>query len=765
VGVFLAGAWAYLRYTEPTYKCDATVQIDPGANISFLQKRNESSGFLPIESLLEAYLELFSSHDLIERVVDSLKLEWEIYSVGRVGRSLVFPTPFWISSGSPAQDSLLWRGAPVEVHIGPDKICEVWIGEQKAAQGVLGQWMKWGHNGSLRVIPTDSLVPLMGVYQVYRLPRRSVVVSWQNRVGVIPKRGFTVLQVSVTDKSSARATRFLAKLLELSREHERLLRQTQYEKALRYVDTLLGFVQGELSAVQDTLYAIEKKSEAPFISARKQRVLELFSALSQPGEDIYFTQLKQIELVGQAITDTLSKQPGANLPFLPIMDEVGETVRAQLFRINEAIERRGRLLRLYQSESPVILTHNQLILQQVTQLLQTIREVIREKRYIQRQSATYLLQGKEQVYRDIFSERQFSFLQEDLTLRREIYKSLLEKKIQLSIDKETVISAIRVTQPPLTPLVPLYPNPLQIYIIVISLGIFVGVGGVVLKYVIDQRVSYRIDVEQISPVPVIGELPYDRQKSEGIFSLTSLQLEILRTIRGALGFVWEGNGPRVVVVTSTVSGEGKTFVARGLAYVYALAGYRVLLIDADLRRATLSHSVGARERGLSLVLAHLMETSTVWEDILIPMEQEGLFLLPAGPIAPNPPELLENPTLDEIIQELGKRFDYIIIDTAPVGLIPDTLSILRRIPQAVTLYVFRAEYSRIPFLSHMQDIIQKHHLQKVYLLFNGTRLSKPRYGYGYGYGYYGEGYGRSYYYTRSGSSTKLWDKVREWLPV
>jgi capsular exopolysaccharide synthesis family protein len=305
------------------------------------------------------------------------------------------------------------------------------------------------------------------------------------------------------------------------------------------------------------------------------------------------------------------------------------------------------------------------------------------------------------------------------------------------------------------------------------LGIVIGVGGVFLREVLTQQVSYRRDIEQISPVPVIAEIPANRRKEQhyklSAGYLSNLQIEVLRSLRSSLEFLWEKEGPRVIVVTSTVSGEGKTYISSAIAYVHALAGRRVLLIDADLRRASLTQRQGLMQApGLSTWLAstyHKAEENGHEQPLWVNFLLENLFLLPSGPIPPNPAELLASHRLREFILKSQKDFDYFVIDTSPIGLVPDALSILSQLPEAISLYVFRADYSRITFLNHLEDIVKQHRLQKIYLLFNGTKTHRPHYGYGYGYGYYGEGYGASRYYYSDRRTTSWGERVRKWIPL
>lgn len=758
----LLSAWAYLRYAEQTYSSEAIIQIDFSTSPSLLSKSSSlSSATLMSPEALDLYLELFSTHDLVEKLVEDLHLDWEVYTVGRVGNTLVFPTPFIVETRGRGLDTLLWRGIPaLRVRIEADGQYELGVADSVWVRGQVEGWMPF-RTGELRVHRLiDAPIP-PAQYEVRKLPKAAVVYAWQSRISVLPKRGVAVFHCSVVDRSPVRARRFLQTLLEYSRQYERQMRQAGYENALRYIDTLLFVMQDQIRLVQDTLSMAERKAELPFAEARRGQVMQSFSEVYQKGRDslLFVDNIRQKTRV---LLEALQGNPGARLSPIFFAGDIPASLQGSLNQINTLIEKRASLLRIYHPNAPPVAYLNVQLIQNIESFLEVLQEVQESDRYLYAQSARALAREKEHIYKDLFQERQISLLQEDLSLRKDIYKSLLERRIALAIDKEAIVSAIRITQPPTLVLRPISPNPFQIYLIALVVGLLLGLGGPLLRYALTQTISYRADIEDLAPVPVLGELPFAHAKKQRI--LSGLQLEVLRSLRGTLGFLWEPDKPRIIVITSTVSGEGKTFIAQSLADVYALAGYRVLLVDADLRRASLSQQAGLREQGLSLFLRQASFTAEQVEELIVPFLREGLYLLPAGPPAPNFPELLEGPTFRELIQYLSRNYDYIVIDSAPLGLVPDTLSILHQVSEAITLYLFRADYSRVVFLRHLAELIQQHRLQRIYLLFNGTKLNRPRYGYGYGYGYYGE-YGRNAYYYRTGRPPSVWERVREWLPV
>lgn len=754
------GAWAYLRYTVATYSSDAVVQIDFSASIIGAQRSHEAG--MDILNLSEAYLELFTSYELVHETVNRLGVNWEIYSVGRVGQSLVFPAPFKVEIDSVNSSDIFWSKSPIRVIVGKDSSYSIGVQDTLWGEGKFNCWQTV-RGTRFKIVLHENLLPSEGtIYQVSYLPPHVSTSYWQSRLSVVPKRGISVLQIIVTDRSALRAQQFLSTLLETSREYERYIKQARFRSALAQIDTFLQVIHKEAGIAQDTLLRFEQKNDVLFLPYRKQDALTAYERLRERRYSTQQEELKQFLGRVRSLLDTLRGLPEVPTGMLFVSPTVSQLVNEPVQTINSLIEKRNQLLSTYQPSSPWVQTIHRKLEASIQELSSFLDNLLRSDKVLMALLTEDFQQGKEVVYRSQTLERHASLLETDLSLKQSIYKLLLERKIQLSIDKEAVISSIRITQPPRLPGAPISPNPIQVYAVAIGLGLILGVGGILMKEIVNQKVSYRVDIEEISPVPVLGEIPYD-SSVKGLMSFSPLQLEILRSLRGALGFLWEENAPRIIVVTSTVSGEGKTFVAQGIAHVHALAGYRTLLVDADLRRASLSRQFGASEYGLSILLSRQRTNGHSQPNPLINVGQGNLFVLPSGPVAPNPPELLESSAFSELLLEYAKQFDYIILDTAPMGLVPDTLAILRHLPYAITLYIFRADYSRIPFLNHLEEVVRLHHLKKTYLLFNGTKLSRPRYGYGYGYGYYGRSYGeRRYYYT---SPTSWWKRVREWLPL
>jgi tyrosine-protein kinase Etk/Wzc len=218
--------------------------------------------------------------------------------------------------------------------------------------------------------------------------------------------------------------------------------------------------------------------------------------------------------------------------------------------------------------------------------------------------------------------------------------------------------------------------------------------------------------------------------------------EAFRTIRTNLNFIDGSEGPKIVSVTSTISGEGKTFVAINVAGVLAFTGKKVVIIDLDMRKPKIHKGFGVNNQiGMSTILTGMSEVDECFNDSTM----DNLKFITAGPTPPNPSELILGAKLDEVLEYLKTRFDYIVIDNAPVGLVTDGIATIQRAHYPI--YVFRAGYSRKMFAQILDRLKNESSVKNLAVVLNDVDISRKIYSYNYGYGYgYGYGgYGGGYY--------------------
>lgn len=259
------------------------------------------------------------------------------------------------------------------------------------------------------------------------------------------------------------------------------------------------------------------------------------------------------------------------------------------------------------------------------------------------------------------------------------------------------------------------------------LGLLLPIGYITVKNKLRNKFATKSEVEALTDVPVLGEVCLSHRKESVVVRDSSSIAELFRLIRTNLGFVM-GSANKVVLVTSTKSGEGKSFVSVNLAASFALLGKKVLLVGMDIRKPQLANYLGiSHQPGLTQYLSS--EQYKISDIIQKSVEVESLDVVVAGPVPPNPAELLAEGKVDAFFASMREIYDYIIIDSAPVGMVSDTF-VLDRVADA-TVYVCRADYTTLQDIDFVSNLYDEKRLKKLSLIVNGTSVKK---GYGYGYG-------------------------------
>jgi capsular exopolysaccharide synthesis family protein len=259
---------------------------------------------------------------------------------------------------------------------------------------------------------------------------------------------------------------------------------------------------------------------------------------------------------------------------------------------------------------------------------------------------------------------------------------------------------------------------------VVIIFFFIGV-----LYIINNKIISLNELEHVSTVPVLGSVPLSRQMNGGLHILDhpkSMVSEAIRTLRTNLDFFNVTSKNKVIAVSSTVSGEGKSFIAMNLGGIIALSKKKVLLIDLDMRKAktSIANDIDST-KGMSTVLIRRNN----WSECVVKTPVENMDYISSGPHPPNPSELLTNGEFSELIQELRQHYDCIILDTPPVGLVTDGIMAIKHAD--ICVYVFRANYSKKEFLSNLKRIINVNRISNITTLLNAVPASAKTYGYGY----------------------------------
>lgn len=355
-----------------------------------------------------------------------------------------------------------------------------------------------------------------------------------------------------------------------------------------------------------------------------------------------------------------------------------------------------------------------------------------------------------------------------LQLRKNInekfYTLLVEKRTEYSISQAGYTSKNQILYPAVLNLQPVSPNKKLVYFSFILLGIILSGGLILVKYLLHDQISSLNEIikQSHASIGVLGIIPKFKNNipvSQLIIDKNpkSLISEAFRTIRTNLQFIDNSPGVKLVAVTSTISGEGKTFVAINLAGIISLSGKKVVILDLDMRKPKIHIGFSSdNDKGMSTLLIGRDSL----DDCLRNSSLENLKFVTAGPIPPNPSELILNGKIDAIIEELKTKFDVIIFDLPPVGLVTDGIPLIQRCDYP--LYIFRSNYSKKNFVQNADRLINENHINRLSVILNGVDTQKASYGYNYGYGYgygYGYSYGENYYSEEDNDKKSFFNRI------
>ena len=325
---------------------------------------------------------------------------------------------------------------------------------------------------------------------------------------------------------------------------------------------------------------------------------------------------------------------------------------------------------------------------------------------------------------------------------------LLQKREENAITLAATANNAKIIDEPVATGGPLSPKPNMIYMIALVLGVGMPVGVIFLIGLTKFKIEGRGDVEKLTRLPIVGDVPLTAEKTGSIAvfeNQNNLMSETFRHIRTNLQFMLE-NDQKVILVTSTISGEGKSFVSSNLAISLSLLGKKVVIVGLDIRKPGLNKvfNISRKEQGITQYLSN--PEKNLMDFVQASDVSKSLYILPGGTVPPNPTELLARDGLDKAIETLKKNFDYVILDTAPVGMVTDTLLIGR--VADLSVYVCRADYTRKAEYTLINELAENNKLPNLCTVINGLDLQKKKYGYYYGYGKYGKyyGYGKRYGY-------------------
>ncbi len=577
-----------------------------------------------------------------------------------------------------------------------------------------------------------------------------VAKGYLNALTIKPTSKTTsVAIISLENTNSRRGRDFINKLLEMYNQNANNDKNEVAEKTRDFINTRIEIINKELGNTEEKLETFKRNAGLTNISSDAELALE-GNAEYEKKRVANGTQINLIHDLVTYINDSSNE-------FEVLPGNIGLSdggLSTQIDRYNELILERKRLLNTSTENNPAIINLTASIQAMKTNVRATMNGVLQglliTKADLDREAKRF----SRRISDAPGQERQYVSITRQQEIKAGLYLMLLQKREENAITLAATANNAKIIDEPIADDVPVSPRRLIIYLIALILGMGVPAAAIFLIRLFKFKIEDRTDVEKLTKIPIVGSIPLADEKQEKQGSIVvfenqnNLMSEAFRNIRTKLQFMIHDGG-KVIMVTSTISDEGKSFVASNLAISLSLMGKRVVIVGLDLRKPGLNKvfSILPQKSGITQYLANPATTELV--DLIQPSGiNSDLYVLPGGTIPPNPTELLARDTLDKAIQVLKERFDYVILDTAPIGMVTDTL-VIGRVAD-LSVYVCRSGYTRKGEYMLINELAESGKLPELCTIINGEDLSKRKYGY-YGYGKYGGkyGYGKGYGYGQN----------------
>ena len=756
--ICVAIAWGYLRLTTPVYNISATVLIKDekkggGANMSSELERMGLDGFVSSSNNVDNEIEVLRSKSLAREVVNRLGLFVTYMDKDEFPERELYGTSPVLVSLTPQEADELQQTMVVNMLLQPAGTMDVQItvgGKEyrkrfEKLPAVFptdeGTVAFFTNNDTSTTVRPESVTKERHITAFINRPI-SVAKGYANSLSIAPTSKTTsVVVVSLKNSNTCRGKDYIDKLLEMYNINANNDKNEVAQKTAEFIDERIGIISKELGSTEQDLENFKRSAGITDLSSEAQIALT--------GNAEYEKKRVENQTQINLVMDLQRYMKGNEYEVLPSNIGLQDVASVgAIDRYNQMLVERKRLLRTSTESNPTIINLDTSIRAMRSNVQATLDATLKGLQITKEDLAREANRYSRRINDAPTQERQFVSIARQQEIKAGLYLMLLQKREENAITLAATANNAKIIDEALADNNPVSPSRMMIYLAALVFGVGIPIGIIYLISLTKFKIEGRADVEKLTLLPVVGDIPLADEKTGSIAvfeNKNNLMSETFRNIRTNLQFMLE-KGKNVILVTSTISGEGKSFISANLAISLSLLGKKVVIVGLDIRKPGLNKvfNIPKKEHGITQFLTN---QTTNLMDLVQPSDiNKNLFILPGGAVPPNPTELLARDGLEKAIETLKKNFDYVILDTAPVGMVTDTLLIGRTVDLSV--YVCRADYTRKAEFTLINELAENDKLPNLCVAINGLDLQKKKYGYYYGYGKYGKyyGYGKRYGY-------------------
>jgi len=733
----LAMAFLYLRYSTPQYSAKSVILIKENKNggISAELKAFEDLGILGgSTNNIDNEIEIIKSRKIIGDVIKKLNYNISYFSEGRVIGMEIYDKHSPVIVKFKKKDSLFYEvDTTFTINIiSKDRI------ELKSKLGELMNTVRFdevinSEIGEFQISRNNKLDEFLSPEKIIVgiSPINGLIDSYQASVNISPvNKNSSVINLSLNGSVLKKAENFLDALVFAYNEDAVIDKSQVSKKTKFFIDERLMKIGKDLDLVNNNLKNFKAKNKLTNIEAESELVLK---TISENTKKIIETSI-QLKLV-QSLNADLKKSQIKGDELLATNLGLEDVSIAQLIsEYNKLVLTKRRFLRTASNLNPQIIN----LVSQIDGLKSSLQQSLNNSESGLKLTLDQFKKEEVKIASKIAGIPTQELALKDIKLQQEItaglYTYLLKKKEETAISLAVTVANAKIIDKAYGSTIPVSPKRKMIYLAALLLGLLIPFVSIYLKNLLDTKIHSKKDLEAFLSIPFLGDVPKNETQEKIVIGsdMRSSTAEAFRLIRTNLDFMLthKKGETKTIFVTSTTSGEGKSFISINVASSLALSGKKVLLMGMDLRAPKITEYLDLPDR--KGITNYITDETLLFENLLFNVEGiNNLDIMSSGAVPPNPAELLMTPKVEKLFELVKEKYDYIIVDTAPVNLVTDTLLLAKYAD--LFLYVVRANYLDKRLLTVPQALYNEKRLPNMALVLNDTD-SKLGYGYGYGYG-------------------------------
>ena len=736
-GMLLGLSIAFLinRYSTKIYSIEASIIIKESDEVSGGELLYNN----PLVKFYRNYLNelyIIESIPLIERTVEDIGVHKIFYRSGDIKTSEIYNTlPISVDVIKNNGD----RTFSFTIEVLDESIFEISYSTSDGDKSIKSKFGEIVSQDSVqyRINVVRPVAELIGTdAKILFVYRRSsdIAYSYASRLNTAwAAEGAGVISMSIRGPLIQKELDFLNTLIKNYQQYDLNNKNVAASNAIQFINDQLTGIRDSLDKAQAQLEAFKNKN---IVTDLNSEAMRLYQKLE--GFEIQKTELLVRASYYDYLTNYIKTSPELDQVILPtsvgIEDPILGSLTAEMIKLQTELKLIARTEKL---QNPIAVEKGR----RTEELKLDILESVKNQKSVDQIKMQFLDKGIKEIEGQLHylpvAERQLVNIKRNYALLENLYTFLLQKRAEAGITKATNTSDVVVVNPPAV-VDMVSPKSGRNYFLGFAIGLFIPLMGFVLIEFFNTNVQSKEDIELSTNIPLIGGVGHKRleQNLEVLTRPKSGISESFRALRSNLFYFLQGRQSGVFLITSSISGEGKTFTTINLASVFTMSGKRTLIVGADMRRPKIFSDFDLDNSvGLSNYLADMAD----FDQVVRPTNFDNLFVVSGGPVPPNPSELILSPRMEEFLQRAKEEFDFVFIDSPPLALVTDAFVLSALVDH--TLFIVRQNYTPKQLLKTIDDFYRSGKIQRMSIVLNDIYRSGPGYGYGYDYGYgYGYGY-------------------------